>query len=474
MVKREKENKRGSSFSFMGPLFRFRGPSETQDRLCSYIWQTRILTKWDMINFIVNQGVGQSLQTFHLCSIFYFYLSESYSKFCIESNDLIFLGTLFNMQMVGGSMNPRNRKGDSTNINSLPDDLLVEILLRVPTLDIHENSRLVCGRWYRTIRSDNFVQSHLCRSRAGLLLGKHGGAPTIFVTAPAEGGIEVSKSSYKSGFQLLTSCNGLILGVETYRENAPYIVNPATRTRFDLPPLPDTMFGCMTLNYFGIAYVAASMEYKVVATYCLNYKHSMFAQCAILTVGVDDTWRNVATQQLSPEAKALLCRTPLITEGFVHWAGYGPYLKTFNQRFYGVLSMNVETEIISEVPPLEHRDNSFDYYLSTGRRLSVLIPRGDLLWDVWEMVGETGDWRNLVPNINLRAHKRRISQIHWGPLLPVGWVKYPDVLAFSFDDSPSPCIAYNLGTDEIDSFDLDSKHIISVAGVHRNSLVRLT
>lgn len=81
------------------------------------------------------------------------------------------------------------------------------------------------------------------------------------------------------------------------------------------------------------------------------------------------------------------------------------------------------------------------YYLSTGRFLSLLVGSGDFSWEIWGMRSETGEWRKVLPDVKLGAQKYRLKQLAsaeegqvWEPL---GWVKYPEVLAL-----PYPCAGY--------------------------------
>lgn len=93
------------------------------------------------------------------------------------------------------------------------------------------------------------------------------------------------------------------------------------------------------------------------------------------------------------------------------------------------------------------------------------------------MKPETGKWRKLPRSIDLEAHKRRIHQFAMKDqifLLPVGWVKYPEVLAFSFCGMVRSCIIYNLDRDEINCIELPGPAFRYNIVVHRNSLVCLS
>lgn len=89
------------------------------------------------------------------------------------------------------------------------------------------------------------------------------------------------------------------------------------------------------------------------------------------------------------------------------------------------------------------------------------------------MKGETGEWRKVVNKIDLGAHKCKIPEIGSEFFEPVGWVRYPDVLAFSVCGD-RPCIVYYLDTDAIDVIDYlesDFRRTSYNIAVHRNTLL---
>ncbi|XP_057780863.1 uncharacterized protein LOC130999355 [Salvia miltiorrhiza] len=352
----------------------------------------------------------------------------------------------------------RCKKVNPTSIESLFEELLMEILVRLSADDLYANVRLVCRRWYHLIHSKPFVYAHLNHTSHGLLLS-HSSDYLVFITATTQGRIEVSNLGYVIRFRHVSSCNGLTVGLEFCGKYAAFIVNPATKCRFSLPPLP---VGGES-GFLGIAYAAASMEYKVVLTYIVDRIH----KCAILTVGVDKTWRSVAI------AKSIgILQTPLIIQGFMLWL----------LERTRIMTLNVESEVMREIhvpifpPDYDKRRHSY-CYLSTGRYLSLLIEYEHLLWQVWEMKPETGEWRKLSRNIDLRAHKCRIQQFaleSQDDLQIVGWVKYPEVLVFVFRGIRRFCYYYNLGADEIHSIDVPVFGNFAEYAVHRNSLVWLS
>ncbi|KAL3629230.1 hypothetical protein CASFOL_026452 [Castilleja foliolosa] len=152
-----------------------------------------------------------------------------------------------------------------TDIESLPDEVLFEVLLRLPAQDIYELARLVCSKWYHMIHTHTFMYAHLQHSTYGLLFQST--CNGSFLISMGESRVEISKNMYNTLRYVRTSCNGLLLeqqkSQEQNNENL-FVLNPATRQIFTLPPIVG-----YTLVYERsvIAYAAASMEYKAVVLF---------------------------------------------------------------------------------------------------------------------------------------------------------------------------------------------------------------
>ncbi|GFP94632.1 hypothetical protein PHJA_001607600 [Phtheirospermum japonicum] len=329
------------------------------------------------------------------------------------------------------------------------------------------------------IHTHKFVNTHLHRSTYGLLI-QNIVPPTVrltFMALSRQGRIELTRLNYEPRYKIwCSSCNGLILESERKNLYALYITNPATMQHFALPPFffPSTT----AFTHSAIAYASLSMEYKVVRVY---YQEEQWC-CAIVTAGVDESWRRVCTQHLSFEAKELLRLKPLTTEGFVHWAKWGNY----------VLTLNVETEIITEylVISLCYGDRFGDnyYYFSTVKYLSLLIRRRGWLWEVWEMKPETGEWTKLS-GIEFTDRKCEILGLlcerdtifkpvgnSESSIIPVGWLEYKEVFVYCFFSPLSYkesriCVAWNVRLKEYELIELDSNR--NEYFVHRNSLLWL-
>ncbi|CAA0834901.1 Unknown protein [Striga hermonthica] len=340
------------------------------------------------------------------------------------------------------------------SIESLPKDLLLDIIARLPPQDIRVPVGLVCRKWYHLTHSPDLIQTQIFRATSGLLLHYTFLRKELIFISMRQGRVEKSMCRYELGHLIWASCNGLLLGFLNEDHYSVRILNPATKQCFTLPPFSKIRYASLLP---AMAYVSASMKYKVVLRDFVDGSNGVRnLECLILTVGVDTTWRHVHTKHLSLNRNQLSCAfKPLITDGFVHWVW---------DSCTSIFSLDVETEIISnsEVPlPRVHR-NKRRFYLSTGRYLSLLVALGNFSWQVWQIKPETGEWLKVF-NIDLEAEKwkldvffgdceDKIGQGVW--LIPVGWLNYPDVLVLAPPNTSCDCILYKVCTREVHSVEL--------------------
>ncbi|KAL8063952.1 hypothetical protein ABFX02_01G059400 [Erythranthe guttata] len=354
------------------------------------------------------------------------------------------------------------KKSSSTNIESLPDELLFDILLHLPPRDIYDSAVFVCKKWRSVIRTRKFTCEHLRHSPPGLVIQSvNKREQTSFLTT-RRGRIEISKFAHNDYKCLLwTSCNGLLLECDKENDYASYIANPSTSQRSPLPPK----------YYSGMAYAAASTTYKVVNWYH-EYDNPEDRGCVILTVGVDKSWRLLHTQHLSLATRIIFNIRPLTTEGFVHWA---------TTKSTHVLSLNVETEVIKEILVPKGYGEKLKYFLSTGTSLTFLTNIKEFSWEVWELSQETGEWTKM-PSIDLEPQnfrseyskriRNRSLMPPWGSnvtVKPVGWLSCREALVLHAFPTRL-CIVYNVRTRGIDFFELNHDFDLYAFVVHRDSL----
>ncbi|GER35812.1 F-box family protein, partial [Striga asiatica] len=362
------------------------------------------------------------------------------------------------------------------NIESLTEDLLFDILIRLTSRDIRNSARLVCRKWAHSTRSLDFTRLHHNRAAAtGLLLQNTRVPKDLIFISGSRGRVEKSRARYRSGPHILGTSHGLVV-VNTYTYTpldfdpcTLRIMNPGTSEYIELPP----HFGREnSRNNTCLTYAAASMEYKVVQVCNKLAKGSgaLLYECDILSVGSyddGDTWRHVRTDHLSREAKSLLSMgPPMSTEGFVHWVPYSGGST--------VLTLDAETEVLTEspMPNLGHLGKKKFFLVSGGKDLTLVVKLGRLSWDVWEMNPETGVWRKAF-SVDLEKEKWRFEEkfVYEDDLVvPVGWLNYPEGMVFA-PNRGRYCILYWVGTGEIESIDLPTLAKCYKYWSHQSSLV---
>lgn len=369
-----------------------------------------------------------------------------------------------------------NSRTLSTSMDSLPEELLFHILLLLPADFLHDVARLVCRKWYKTVRSRAFVNMHTDHHCTyGLLLRSRYHDHPVYVTA-TRGRIEVSELSHECRTRIVATCNGL--AVESHHDDVEEtlslrVINPATKQLFLLPSV-STRDKVFDLNCCGIAYSAATMEYKVTLAYSSVGQLRLLKSLDVFTLGVDTSWRNVPIPYLDIYARMCLGEPPLSTEGFLHWSP-GRH----------VLTMDVETELFTFsqvlIPPHSSVYQNRFFHWSTRSHLSMLVSRGEYSWDIWEMKRESGEWRKLEHKIiELGPQKCKLPHQEFvsgydNYLRPLGWVKYLEVLAFRCWCEGRDCFFYNLDTHEIKTVELPDLPGRNYRGLaHRNSLVWLS
>lgn len=115
-----------------------------------------------------------------------------------------------------------------------------------------------------------------------------------------------------------------------------------------------------------------------------------------------------------------------------------------------------------------------------GSNLSVVYGSSKFSRDVWEMKSETGEWTMLL-SFDLKPVHYRLKDFfseYMETIAPVGWLAVREVLALISSYNRGRCIAYNVKTGEIQSFDLDTDCLNTKANAynfvpHVNSLVCL-
>ncbi|XP_073148223.1 F-box protein At5g07610-like [Henckelia pumila] len=345
----------------------------------------------------------------------------------------------------------------------LPPEIIFNILLHLPALVIRDVMRHVCREWNLMIRSPYFIHHHLRNSIGGIIIQPLFLAGKSTYVVMRRGCLEISEFDCGFAYAIRTSCNGLTLIPDSRDIYTLYVINPLMKQRTALPPFPHTVD---IHSEFKLAFVEASMEYKVVnarGPKPLNPPK----QIAMLTIGVDRVWRHIDVQHLPLTARTALTTFPLVTGGYVHWIG-----ETF------VLTLSAETETFCEFP-MPQLERGFRKFLPMDGNLSVVYCSNELSRDVWEMDSETGEWTMLL-SFDLKPLLHRFKDLFSNEksVTYLGWLAVREVLVLSTICFQRHCIAYNVKTGEIQSFELgtdcsNTKPKVYNFVAHKNSLVCL-
>ncbi|KAL7159683.1 hypothetical protein ABFS83_01G044600 [Erythranthe nasuta] len=372
-----------------------------------------------------------------------------------------------NSEMGRGKLNC----GNLTNIESLPDELVFDILLHLPAEDIYNGPMFVCRKWYDMVRTSGFISAHLQKSTPHLVIHSTNTCRRPYFVEMNRGRIDITRLNCVTKTVVWASCNGLMLESD-FSENRGdfYVTNPATNQHFALPRFPcEEGFRCCAC----MAYAEASKQYKVVIMYCKQFHSSVILKSAILTVGVDKSWRELRIKDTYEPYHTTT------TRGFIHW-------QQNHQIDTHVLSLNVETETFRETPITTDggrrlEKESDKYYASTGDALTIFVARSEFSWEVMRMESETGELRK-VAKIDMEARLSKIEDFlpkpvgyvdRDGPRVgPVGWINYPEVLVL-WVYSYGVCMYYNVRTQEISCFRLEYLNRYHRFLFHINSLVWL-
>ncbi|XP_073059830.1 uncharacterized protein [Primulina eburnea] len=364
------------------------------------------------------------------------------------------------MSRRSNAYNGSERKSKVDNLNGvcvypykwrcLPQEIVFEILLRLPAQVIHDVMRSVYDEWKLMISTKDFIYNHLRNSTSGIIIVEENKTANGIYVEMRRGRLEICKFDCRDSYLVGSSVNGLVMAIAEGKKGdkeALYIINPLTEQREAVP------YEFCSLERTTLALDEASMKYKVVLSFCPNGLPCV----SVLTIGVDNDWRNLDIKHISKKGRESLFFRPFTTRGYVHWMGNS-----------SILTMNVETEIIYEFPRI--KEFSPFASLAMGRNLSCYYlskqrQSGEYLMEVVEMNPETGEWTKLLSS-DLKPLSDRFKGLK--SIKPFGVLGGGEVFLFG---SEKLCAAYNVRTREIQSFELKKKAGKYLSTAHVNSMI---
>ncbi|CAA0823268.1 Unknown protein [Striga hermonthica] len=354
----------------------------------------------------------------------------------------------FSEEQVGHQRSPPAKKqkqmSGETNINgALSNDLLSDIFDRLPAHDIYK-ARLVCRWWCHVTHSHNTY---------ALLLKEY---RSVFSMGTRDGQVEITKLRQQNTSVAVTDCSELCLAFAEGGKCTELILSHhSSGVILNLPSLVTR--SATPMYSWGVSCARDSMDLKVVVYIPSDpYTGVMVDEFHMLTIGEgeddDESWRVVQA-----EPRVFKDKPVLITDGFMHWVLHDDRL----------LTINLETEEFTESPgpgySIGLSGEVKNTYLSTGKYLSLLRECGELYWEVWEMDPRTFAWR-MAGFFSLKEHRSRFKS--WNQfiplrlaIIPVGWVKYLEVLVLCADLVENTILIYNLVKEEMKKMELTCRYL---------------
>ncbi|KAG5551602.1 hypothetical protein RHGRI_009871 [Rhododendron griersonianum] len=307
---------------------------------------------------------------------------------------------------------PRNRRANiaaaaATTISELLDDLIFDILVRMPDIKSVIRCKRVCKKWRNPILQPCFAKSQ--RSKGSLPPSLIFYSPPDVFTDPARFGIlelddeldrlgcQNATITFRSGIyishelykrRLIGACNGLVC---LHVDEDIVVCNPILQGRrpLVLPKLPKPTHS--SRSRFGFGFSPLSDEYKVLRSNETNGHNMSIVVC---TLGRDDTWRSIGGGGHNREPFSRRLTSPgidfVFVNGALYWLGEDMasrlslcYFDMDNEELGSTLSLPCHNEGLLHLGVL---DNFL--FLSSARWLSdfnVWVMRDYIATGAWTL-----------------------------------------------------------------------------------------
>ncbi|KAL5721800.1 hypothetical protein ACHQM5_005398 [Ranunculus cassubicifolius] len=386
--------------------------------------------------------------------------------------------------------------GKTEGIQQLPEDIIFEILLRIPA-DILNCMRLVCRTWSVLILSQNFVNTHLLRSDPGIVILEKDNESDKFEChfMDVENGqvIKQDLSFTCSQHVLLGICNGLLfignadphlgfhdlrvvnlatkksiaLPTQTYPTSSTsfslYSVS-ATKKSTRLPAHPDTTSSTPPLERYnagsvtcGLTFVPSTNEYKASINLFRESlgrgEVSSLCESRILTLGTN-TWRELFFPLEGSCATHMQFGSSISVGGVLHFRG----ISVDSKGLYHLMSLDLASEKLEKthlpddvqvpnflrvLPRFLFEMGGFlslvDYEVNTGK------------WDIWELKDfYRKDWVKTY-SFCIENYKSRFCRYGYlfRPTLSLKNGKLIVFMHYSFWQDPMCLYAYDIEKQEL-------------------------
>ncbi|OVA17689.1 F-box domain [Macleaya cordata] len=339
----------------------------------------------------------------------------------------------------------KKRSSTSTAVPYFCEEIIMNILSRLPVDSQYNSCRFVCKLWYNIIyeifhpRSDRLlIQNPIIAPKSmSLMEFNEGNDPQVGL---------IRDLNFNSFGTIRGTCNGLVLIQryidDDYKSFHLHVLNPLSRQCISLPPCDLSQL----TEWFGIAFVPSSKEFKVV----LAFEFQNEFRCEILTLGSssDGRWRTITMPTFS-RLKLYSNELPVSVNGVLH-------MKTGCRNHLISVDVGDETLHTTKLPNGNVVLKNM-HLIEMGGSLG-LIQHFYVLMDVWILEDfRKGEWTKLgrfnieYPRPMISSSKRYRVQ-----LIPVASFRNSEVIIFrTFDDYYRGLYSYDIKHQEMKKMEVE-------------------
>ncbi|KAL5097274.1 hypothetical protein RYX36_001601 [Vicia faba] len=299
----------------------------------------------------------------------------------------------------GTLTSPVPSSSDTTPLATLPFEIMVEILSRLPVKFLMQ-LQSVCKSWKSLISDPKFAKKHfrLSRTHHHLLLTYTNPSREFVLTAYPLSSVftQVTATATQLEYPLnnrnrfdliVDSCHGIICFALDQR--FALLWNPSIRKFTKLPSLDNPKLkGSYTIYGFGFGYHLFSDCYKVVAVYCYESDGSYKTQVKVLTLGAN-AWRRI---QDFPSGVPFDASGKFVS-GTINWLA-----SRDSYSSWVIVSLDLDKESYQELLQPDYGQVTV-VTLSLGvlRECLCILSHSDTFSDVWLMTeyGNKDSWTKL-------------------------------------------------------------------------------
>lgn len=274
----------------------------------------------------------------------------------------------------------REAKEKNKYVPYLCKDIIWNIVCRLPVKSLAK-LKSVCKAWFNIISDPVFNQQYFLHSEPGLIIQEltliKRRLRASFLEKKEEEIHEQSFDACRMG-NIMACCNGLVIMREEQDPRVLRVTNPATKQQEILPPCTSQSYDS-EIHYYGFAFVASTLEYKVLHLFA--YDRDLSVQCEILTLGTDNLqWRRVDGP--SAELGNWYYCAPVSINGVLHWSAPPEHIISMDMGKEKFHLMQIPKFRLSEVELLDLGGSLSFVNHGSAKQLEVWVSK-DLYGKKW-------------------------------------------------------------------------------------------